>query len=75
MPCPSPPTGWFTRGLCGSINSNLIRELRNDVNKDRTKYTLIAIGDKGAQALCRPYPDLLKESINEVAAPLNFYVR
>jgi hypothetical protein len=35
---------------------------------------LIAIGDKGAQALARPFPDILRESFNEIATPLNFYV-
>lgn len=61
------------RGLCGGINSNLLRELRTTVSKDREKYSIICIGEKGGQSLARPFPDLLKETINELAAPLNFY--
>lgn len=60
------------RGLCGGINSNLIRELRQVVGHDRRKYSIICIGEKGAQALARPFADILKESINELAAPINF---
>lgn len=46
------------KGLCGSINSNLLRHLREKVNKDRNKYKIICMGDKGSAALQRPYPDL-----------------
>ena len=35
------------RGLCGGINSNLLRYLRDIVLKDRSKYKLLCIGDKG----------------------------
>lgn len=64
------------RGLCGGINSNLLRELRNQIaQSDRSKFSIVTIGEKGAQALSRPYPDLLKESINELQQPANFYVR
>lgn len=69
----SQQTGKIKRGLCGSINTNLIRELRTVVQKNRTNYSIICIGEKGTQALARPFPDLLKESINEIATPFNFY--
>lgn len=63
------------RGLCGGINSNLLRELRNVVShSDRSRFNIISIGEKGAQALSRPYPDILKESVNELFQPANFYV-
>lgn len=61
------------KGLCGGINSNLIRNLREIVATNRDKWSIICIGDKGTQALVRPFPDLLKMSINEIAIPLNFY--
>lgn len=72
--CRLPLIGQFIRGLCGSINSNLIREVRTQILQDRSRYNIICIGDKGTQALARPFPDLLKESINEIVAPMNFYV-
>lgn len=63
------------KGLCGGINSNLLRDLRTQIAKeDRSKFSIVSIGEKGAQALARPYPDLLKESINELYQPANFYV-
>ena len=42
---------------------------------ERSRYSIICIGDKGTQALARPFPEILKESINEIPSPLNFYVR
>lgn len=64
------------RGLCGGINSNLLRELRVQIAaSDRSRFSIVTIGEKGAAALSRPYPDLLKESINELIQPANFYVR
>jgi F-type H+-transporting ATPase subunit gamma len=61
------------KGLCGGINSNMIRNLREIVAPNRDKWSIVCIGDKGTQALSRPFPDLLKMSINELAFPLNFY--
>ena len=60
--------------MCGSINTNLIREVRNRVLANRSRYNVICIGDKGTQALIRPFPDVLRESINDIETPLNFYV-
>lgn len=61
------------KGLCGAVNSNLIRELKEMVSPNRNKWNICCIGDKGTQALLRPYPDLLKMAINEIAIPLNYY--
>lgn len=61
------------KGLCGAVNSNLIRELKEMVAVNRGKWNICCIGDKGTQGLVRPYPDLLKMSINELAIPLNYY--
>lgn len=47
--------------------------MRDIVNKDRSKYELLCIGDKGAQALTRPYPDIFKTAITEILTPFNFY--
>lgn len=61
------------RGLCGGINSSTIRELREIVNKERQKYQIMCLGDKGAQALTRPYPDLFHTAITDIQTPYNFY--
>ena len=60
--------------MCGSINTNLVREVRNRLLANRSRYNVICIGDKGTQALIRPFPDVLRESINDIETPLNFYV-
>ncbi len=62
------------KGLCGGINSNLIRSLRDIVNVDRSKFNIICIGDKGSQALVRPYPDIFKQAFTDLQNPCNFYV-
>lgn len=62
------------RGLCGGINSNLIRNLREIVNPNREKYNILCIGDKGSQALIRPYPDIFSEALTDLQNPINFYV-
>ena len=61
------------KGLCGAVNSNLIRELKEMVSVNREKWSICCVGDKGTQGLVRPFPDLLKMAINELAIPLNFY--
>lgn len=61
------------KGLCGAVNSNLIRELKDIIATNRSNWSIICIGDKGTQGLVRPFPDLLKMAINEMPTPLNYY--
>lgn len=61
------------KGLCGGINSNLVRDIKEMVAEDREKWVICCIGDKGSQSMSRPFPDLLKMSVNEVNIPLSFY--
>jgi F-type H+-transporting ATPase subunit gamma len=62
------------RGLCGAINSGLIRDIKSRIGKtaNRNTYSIFAIGEKGTSALLRPFPDLVKNSISEVNTPLNY---
>lgn len=66
VPCTS------DRGLCGGINSGIIREIKSIVHPDRSAYKIVVIGEKGTAALARPMPDLLYQSINEIQSPINF---
>lgn len=70
VPCTS------DKGLCGGINSGIVREIKQIVaeSSDRAGFKIIVIGDKGTAALARPMPDLLYQSINEIQFPLNFPV-
>ena len=62
------------RGLCGGINSSVVREVKYNINHsaNRNNYEIFCIGEKGVSALTRPYPDLLKTSVSDVSIPLNF---
>ena len=61
------------RGLCGGINSNIVREIKQYVAQgNRANIKIFAIGEKGPGALVRPFPDLLNEAVSELALPMNY---
>ena len=61
------------KGMCGSINSGIIRSVRDYVNqRDRSKLAIFAIGDKGAVGMSRPMADILKVGISEIQTPYNY---
>lgn len=60
------------RGLCGAINSSIVREVKAIIAPNRTAYKLFCIGEKGSSALVRPCPDLLVQSATELSSPMNF---
>jgi F-type H+-transporting ATPase subunit gamma len=61
------------RGLCGGINSSVVREIKSHViGKNRSKITIIAVGEKGTVGLLRPFPDMLKYSISDIKLPYNY---
>lgn len=60
------------KGLCGGVNSGIIREAKSIIGKRRDKFVIFAIGDKGTLALIRPYPDILYRSISNVLTPVSF---
>lgn len=61
------------KGLCGGVNSSIVRYVRDIVNNsDRSKMSLLAVGDKGLSGFKRGMPDLLKLSISDVSKPMNY---
>lgn len=61
------------KGMCGSINSGIIRDMREYVShKERSKISIMSIGEKGSVGLQRHMKDILKIGISEVATPYNF---
>lgn len=60
------------RGLCGAINTSIVREVKHTVLPNRAAYKIFVIGEKGTSALLRPCPDLLHQSVSEVIFPLTF---
>jgi len=60
------------KGLCGGVNSSIIREVKAMVKQDRNAYKLFVVGDKGAVALSRTMTDLLETAVTHIGTPLNF---
>lgn len=61
------------RGLCGGINSNIVRELKTYVKeRNRSKIRIIPVGEKGSIAMIRPFPDLIKNSMSDIGSPCNY---
>ena len=47
------------KGLCGGVNSNIVREIKSMVKADRSAYKIFVVGDKGSVALSRPMADVM----------------
>jgi F-type H+-transporting ATPase subunit gamma len=61
------------RGLCGGINSNIIREIKAYVKtKNRSKMRIMPVGEKGSIAMTRPFPDLIRMSMSDLGSPCNY---
>lgn len=61
------------KGLCGSVNSQIVRRCKELLNENRAHYSLFCIGDKGTQGLARAFPDKLDKAITEIQKPMNFW--
>ena len=61
------------KGLCGSTNSGIIRNLKAYLkNKDKANMRMFPIGDKGTAAAARPFPEMLVGGCTNVTSPLNY---
>lgn len=61
------------KGLCGGVNSTIVRGCKNIVAAgDRSKFQIFSIGAKGGMGLVRPFPDCLKTSISAIGTPYNY---
>jgi F-type H+-transporting ATPase subunit gamma len=61
------------KGLCGGINSNVVREIKGYVkDKNRSKIRIMPCGEKGSMAMARPFPDMIKNSISDIGSPCNY---
>jgi F-type H+-transporting ATPase subunit gamma len=45
------------KGLCGSINSGIVREVKRIIGHNASAYQIFCIGEKGVAALSRAFPD------------------
>lgn len=62
------------RGLCGGVNSGIVREVKTMVKENRGAYRIFVVGEKGTSALSRPFPDIFLSSISECSYPINFTI-
>lgn len=61
------------KGLCGGVNSSIVRHVRDIVNNnDRSRYSLFAVGDKGLSGFKRNMPDLMKVAVSDLTKPMNY---
>jgi len=61
------------KGLCGSINSGIVRDVRDYLKvRDRTRCEIFTLGEKAASAMTRNYKDILKLGISGISTPYNY---
>jgi F-type H+-transporting ATPase subunit gamma len=49
------------KGLCGAVNSSIVREVKKlTTGVNRSKYSIFSIGEKGTTGMIRPFPDMLR---------------
>lgn len=62
------------RGLCGGINSGIVREIKSLISKspNRSQCGIYVVGDKGSSALSRPFADIMKRSVFDLCTPMNY---
>lgn len=61
------------KGMCGSINSGIIRNVRDYVaTKERSNLAIFSVGDKGAVGMVRSMGDLIRVGVSEISTPYNY---
>jgi F-type H+-transporting ATPase subunit gamma len=61
------------KGMCGGVNSGIFKNVREFVSdKKRENVQIFSIGSKGASAMRRPMPDMLKTNVCEISTPYNY---
>jgi len=61
------------KGLCGSVNSQIVRAVKATIGNNHAGWSLFTIGDKGTSGLARSYPDLMTEAITNIKLPMNYW--
>ncbi len=61
------------RGLCGSINSNIVRDVRDFIkHNNRKNCKILVVGEKGSAGLLRNFPDCMEQSVSDLGSPMSF---
>lgn len=60
------------KGLCGGINSGIVRMLRNYVGTEGNRFGVYSLGEKGSNALRRPFAAIYKGGATDLTYPINY---
>ncbi|CAI2376344.1 unnamed protein product [Moneuplotes crassus] len=60
------------KGLCGSINSGLARMLRGYIGSETNRFGIYSLGEKGSNALRRPFASIYKGGATDLTYPINY---
>lgn len=61
------------KGLCGGINSVIIRELKSIFKQGNNDNSgLYIIGDKGITGLSRHFGNIIKKGVHDIQVPINY---
>mmetsp|Transcript_59331 Transcript_59331/g.68709 ORF Transcript_59331/g.68709 Transcript_59331/m.68709 type:complete len:300 (+) Transcript_59331:39-938(+) len=60
------------KGLCGGVNSGIVREVKAIIAPNRSGYKIFSVGEKGTTGLLRPAKDLLVFAATELSSPMNY---
>jgi len=60
------------RGLCGGINSGIVRNVRDYVAGENHRFGIYSFGEKGSNALRRPFEDIYIGGVTDLNYPINY---
>lgn len=60
------------KGLCGAINSGVARYIRDYIAHDNERFRIFAIGEKGSNALRRPFRGIFNDCVTHITYPINY---
>ena len=60
------------RGLCGSINSGIVRKTRDFINGEFDRFGIYSLGEKGSNALRRPFESIYLGGVSDLVYPINY---
>ena len=60
------------KGLCGGINSGIVRKIRSYTRKDASRFKIFSLGEKGSNALRRPFARIYLGGASDLTYPINY---
>ena len=60
------------KGLCGGINSGIVRMIRSYIGTDASRFAIYSLGEKGSNAMRRPFADIYMGGATDLTYPINY---